>query len=423
MPTRRTTLTVVAAALGGCGRLGRKSRAEPEPPEPSDRAWYTHPQPSGNRRLAGRGDIRAAEPVEFSPDGRPQWLVARPGETGSRWTVATADGAVTDWHVADGTATRARSFGGLPAGTQPVIRRGPSGTDLLDPPDGLAARASPIVSPRRDGRASKLLYVAERGTLVVAGQETTRLAIDAIPDGRLAAVGDGRYACFGDRTDRYRHGALGDSVEGETLYVVDADDAEVVARATLDAPVVFEGIQPLVADLDGDGDPEIVTTVADEHDGARIAVFSPDGRRIATGPVYGPGWRHQLAVAPFGPDGRPELAVVRKPHVDRVAEFYRLNDGALDVVATAEGVSSHTYGSRILSGAVAGQFAGAATELLVPTAEREALAAVRRASGSASVAWRLPLNGTLASNVTGVSLDGGVAVGAATDQTVSVWQA
>lgn len=423
MPTRRTALAGIAAVLAGCGSLDRGDTADPTPPAPTDTAWYTHPQPTGNRLLAGAGDIRAAEPVQFSPDGRPQWLVARPGETGSRWTVATADGAVTDWHVADGTATRVQSFGGLPAGTQPVVRRGPSGTDLLSPPDGLAARASPIVGPRTDERASKLLYVAENGTLIVANQETTRLAIDAIPDGRLAAVGDGRYVCFGDRTDRYRHGALGDSVEGETLYVVDAASAEIVARATLNAPAVFEGIQPLVADLDGDGSPEIVTTVADERNGARIVVFALNGRRIATGPVYGPGWRHQLAVAPFGPDGHPELAVVRKPHVDRVAEFYRLRDGALEVVATADGVSSHTYGSRILSGAIAGQFSNGATELLVPTVKRDALVAVRRESDGASPAWRLALDGPLTSNVTGISLKDGMAVGAATAETVSVWQA
>ncbi|MDS0261512.1 hypothetical protein NDI56_19100 [Haloarcula sp. S1CR25-12] len=288
----------------------------------------------------------------------------------------------------------------------------------------MGTHASPVVTPRTDGSPSRLLYVADNGDLVVAGAETARLSIDAIPDGRLAAVGDDRYALFGDRTSRYRHGALGDSKEGETLYVVDAETAEITAQAALDAPAVFEGLQPLVADLDDDGTPEIVTTVADERDGARIAVFAPDGRRLATGPIYGPGWRHQLTVAPFGPDGGPELATVRKPHVDRVVEFYRLRGGSLDVVATADGFSSHTYGSRVLSGAVAGQFADdGGAELLVPTATRDELAAVRREPGGTTVGWRQPLDGTLASNVTGVPLTGGgVAVGAATDETVRVWQ-
>jgi len=278
---------------------------------------------------------------------------------------------------------------------------------------------------RTDDEPSKLLYVAESGALLVVAAETTRLAVDAIPDGRLAALGDRRYALFGDRTGRYRHGALGDNIEGETLYVVDATSAEITAQVTLDPPAVFEGIQPLVADLDGDGDPEIVTTVADERDGARIAVFDPAGNRLATGPIYGPGWRHQLAVAPFSPEGRPELAVVRKPHVDRVVEFYRLRDGSLDIVALSDGYSSHTYGSRILSGAVAGQFAGDdSAALLVPTTARDELAALRRDESGVAVGWRRSLGGTLTSNITGVTLaNGGVAVGAATAGTVSVWQA
>ncbi|MEA5388072.1 hypothetical protein VB779_14210 [Haloarculaceae archaeon H-GB11] len=112
-------------------------------------------------------------------------------------------------------------------------------------------------------------------------------------------------------------------------------------------------MQPLVADLDGDGEPEIVTTMADSENGARIAVYSPAGERIATGPVYGPGWRHQLAVAPFGPDGATELAAVLRPHVTHTVEYYRLEDGELSVRATVIGVSSHTYGSRNLDEAVA----------------------------------------------------------------------
>jgi len=425
MPTRRTALVGLAGGLAGCGLFDRERTAEPSPPAPTDAAWYTHPQPSGNRTLSGTGDLRGVDPVTFAPEGRPQWLVARPGETGSHWTVATDDGRVTDWHVVDGDATKSGEFGRLPPETQPVVRRSPSGTAVLDPPAGLAASASPVVMLRTDDEPSKLLYVAESGALLVVAAETTRLAVDAIPDGRLAALGDRRYALFGDRTGRYHHGALGDNIEGETLYVVDATSAEITAQVTLDPPAVFEGIQPLVADLDGDGDPEIVTTVADERDGARIAVFDPAGNRLATGPIYGPGWRHQLAVAPFSPEGRPELAVVRKPHVDRVVEFYRLRDGSLDIVALSDGYSSHTYGSRILSGAVAGQFAGDdSAALLVPTTARDELAALRRDESGVAVGWRRSLGGTLTSNITGVTLaNGGVAVGAATAGTVSVWQA
>lgn len=426
MRTRRTVLAGLAAGLAGCGVFDGPEAVEGEitPPGATTEAWYTHAQPTGNRTLPGDGAIGTTEPIEFSPNGRPQWLVARPTSGGSRWTVATADGSLTDWDVSDGTGTRERAYDSIPAETQPVVRRGPGGVAPLYPPGELSVQASPMIRPVTSDRPSQLLYMAGNGDLVITGSETVRLPVDGLPDGRLAALGDGRYALFGDATDRYNHGALGDSIEGETLYVVDADEGELVAQSTLDPPAVFEGLQPLVADMDDDGRPEIVTTVADSADGARIAVFSPSAQHLATGPIHEPGWRHQLAVAPFGPGGESELAVVRKPHVDRVLEFYRLRDGGLNIVATATGVSSHSYGSRILDGALAGSFTGDGTpELLVPTAPQDELAVIRRGRDGASVASRLSLDGQLTSNITGVTRpDGGVVVGVATATTVRVWQ-
>ncbi|ERH02121.1 MAG: hypothetical protein J07HN6_01686, partial [Halonotius sp. J07HN6] len=165
-------------------------------------------------------------------------------------------------------------------------------------------------------------------------------------------------------------------------------------------------------------------TVADTANGARIRVYDIDGGAIATGPIYGPGWRHQLCVAPFGPNATPELAVVRKPHVDRTVEFYRLTDGALEVVATKQGYSSHTYGSRNLDGALAGDLDGdGRPELLVPTTPRQELAVLQRTDGGVEQAFSLPLGGTLTTNVAGVALDDGrIAVGAGTATGVRVWQ-
>jgi hypothetical protein len=272
---------------------------------------------------------------------------------------------------------------------------------------------------------SRRLFVAANGDLVVDGDDRSRLSIDAPPDARPASLGDGRYVVYGDATDRYGHGALGDTLEPSSLVVVDPRDPAVITRTVLDAPFVFEGLQPLVADLDGDGDPEVVTTIADAENGARIAVYSPAGERIATGPVYGPGWRHQLAVAPFGPDGATELAAVLKPHVTHTLEYYRLEDRDLNVRATVDGVSSHTYGSRNLDGAVAADLdADGTVELLVPTTDRRRLVAVARRSSDAQIQWEWELGGQLMSNLTGVGLDdGGVAVGAATANDVIVWSA
>ncbi|MFB6150678.1 MAG: FG-GAP repeat domain-containing protein [Haloarculaceae archaeon] len=445
MPTRRALLgTLSVLGFTGCSLPSRGGDAPASPPRgtatppPGTRYWYTHPRPTGNRTLPGVGDVRDADAVTFEPAGQPQWLVAHPADAGSHWTVVSADGRASRWRVGGGEAVRVGRYERLPARTQPVVatdgdeRWTDSGGDgttasdgaprLLRPPGDMAERTSPMVAPAEDG-SPVLLYVAVDGDLVVAGTERTRLDVDGLPDGRLAALGDGRYALFADPSGRYTHGALGDTTEGVTLAVVDPRRATVDWRATVGPPAVFEGLQPLVADLNGDGAPEIVATVADASDGARIAVFSGDGERIATGPVYGPGWRHQLAVAPFGPDGRPELAVVRKPHVDHVLEFYRLESGTLDIEATVEGFSTHTYGSRILDGAVAADLdADGRVEALVPTADRDALEAVRRSAGGADAVWRKSPDGAVRTNVTGVSLPDAIAVGAGTDETVTVWQ-
>ncbi|PSP32206.1 hypothetical protein BRC64_07280 [Halobacteriales archaeon QH_10_67_22] len=369
MPTRRTVLAMLSAGLAGCSlggedngpRTGTDRPPSPTPPGATS-YWYTRPEVTGNRTLPGAGAIDAAEPVTFEPEGGPQWLVAHPGPSGSFWTVVTTDGRATRWRVRDGEADRVAEYGSLPAGARPVVATG-------------------------------------------------------------EGVGDGRYALFTDTTDRYAHGALGDTTEGQTLTVLDPAGPTVDWQTTVGPDDVFEGLGPLVADFDGDGDPEIVTTVANAAEGARIAVFSTAGDRLATGPVHSSGWRHQLNVAPLGPEGRPELAVVRKPHVDRVLEFYRLEGGSLEIVATQGDFSTHTYGSRITDGALAADLDGdGRTEVLAPRSRRDSLGAVRRTADGARVAWQLTVDGQIGSNVTGVALDDGLAVGVGTAETVTVWQ-
>jgi hypothetical protein len=336
----------------------------------------------------------------------------------------TADGAVTTWRVVDGGATRVSRLDRTSPEAPPIVATGGDEPSLVPRPAAATARSGSLVAAGADGADPALVSVTESGQLVVRRERGHRLSVDALPDARPAAVGDGRVAVFAEPTDRYGHGALGDGVEPTALLVVDPSVPEVTARAALSAPAVFEGLQPLVADLNGDGRPEVVTTVADTADGARIAVFSPAGDRLATGPIYGSGWRHQLAVAPLGPDGAPELAVVRKPHVEHVLEFYRLAAGDLSVVAERRGFSSHTYGSRILDGGVAADVDGdGAVEVVVPSTDRQRLVGIRRTPDGTTASGEFPLDGGLASNVTGVERgSGGLAVGAGTAEAVRVWQ-
>ena len=120
----------------------------------------------------------------------------------------------------------------------------------------------------------------------------------------------------------------------------------------------------------------------------------------------------------------PELAVVETPHIGGTVRFYRREDETLRVVGSVSGYSSHTIGSRVLDGVVAGDFDGdGRPEPLVPDDSRTHLGAVRRTEGGAQEAWKLPIGGTLTTNVTGTRLaDGGVAVGVGHAEGVRIWQ-
>lgn len=418
-------LATLGVSLAGCTRLlqdDRSGDATPVGDPTGPRAgthWYPWPQPTGNRVLDGVGNIRSTTPAEI-PIENPSWLVGLPAPGGSDWIVLTEGGTATRHRVAGGAVVERQEYAPFP-GDVPVVRRTETDVSLVRPPAEVSSMAPPTFA---DGGRTRLALGTGGDLLVTRDGSTERVDIEALPDGRIVRFDEDRYALLGDSTDRYRHGALGDSVEGGSLVVVDAR-GNVQTRRAIDPPAVIEAQAPLAADLDDDGRRELLVPLADAADGARIAAFDPGGSRLATGPIHGSGWRHPLAVAPFGPEGEPELAVVRKPHVEHVLAFYRFDGGNLTVETTLGGFRSHTYQSRNLEGAIAADLdADGAVELLVPTTGRTELAAVSRTSGGAKLDWRLPLGGQLETNLTAVTLDdgSGVAVGAGTSDGVRIWQ-
>jgi len=101
-----------------------------------------------------------------------------------------------------------------------------------------------------------------------------------------------------------------------------------------------------------------------------------------------------LAAAPFGTSSEVEIVDVLTPHIGGIVEFYRLENGKLNVVAQAPGFRSHEIGSRNLDMAVAGDFDGdGRVELLVPNQTLDEIGGIRRTSDGAEVAWTLPIDG------------------------------
>jgi hypothetical protein len=242
------------------------------------------------------------------------------------------------------------------------------------------------------------------------------LPINALPDARILTDEKGRLLLLTDATQRYRHGVLGDSIEAASITMVETEpEVRVVLKIPIPDDTVVEGIAPIWADMDGDGTREIIVTLSNARQGAQVVVFDESGEPVAKGPAIGQGsrWRHQIAVAPFGPNGEMELVDVLTPHIGGVVEFYRLEGDELRIIAQVSGFTSHVFGSRNLDMAVAGDFDGdGRTELLLPDQTRTELGAIRHTSEGAEVAWTVDLDERLQTNIMAVALsDGGMVVG------------
>jgi len=435
---RRVALAALATTLAGCGRrstsddagartarTGSGGAGATVSPGDGDDA-YTHLRSSGNRVVGGAGAL-PSEPVDVPLDRAPAWVVGVRDGDRPVWVVVREDGRVRAFETGAGPV-RERSVvpGRLPAGAPPAATTSGGTLRLLAPPDGASPHVNPLALDAGTAHVADGALVRERtGTSGGEGEPTAdRLDVGALPDGRLVRTG-GRVFALAGVTGRYDHGVLGDGLEAGAAVVVDAEDWRVEHRIDV-APAVVEGIAPLAADVEGDGEPEVIVTLSDADRGARVAAFGLDGGRIATGPAIGQGyrWRHQLAVAPFGPGGETELAAVRTPHIGGTAEFYRLREGRFEIVAERAGYSSHAAGSRNLDGGLAGDLDGdGRTELLVPTDDRGTLAALRRTGDGVEEAFRLPVGGRVRTNLHAVGGDPDpVAVAVGRADALRVWE-
>jgi hypothetical protein len=420
---RRGLLAALAggasASIAGCtSALPDGLTTTPRPstaPTGVDRSTvaYTYGPPSGNRVAAGGIDLAAATRVDVDPSGTPAWVVGAPAADGdgTTWVVATEDGTLDAARVVDGEARLGTvSPPSLPAGTPPALD--PSRNRVLAPPTGASTLAHPTPTP------AGTVVVRADGTLAV-GDSTHD--VDALPDARVA-VGDDHAVVLAGATRQYDHGALGDGTEASAVAVVSLPDGD-VSTFPVDRGVV-EGTSPILADVTGDGTRDVLVTESDATDGARLVAYAPTGDVRARGPPVGSGyrWRHQLAVAPFGPDGTREVAVVKTPHIGGTVEFYRRDGDRLRIAATADGYSSHALGSRNLDGARAVDADDdGRVELVVPTDDRRALAVLARTRDGVRRIDSLSLPDRITGNLATATVDGSTALGAMTRQGLHVW--
>ncbi|MFC1907238.1 hypothetical protein ACFLW8_04040 [Chloroflexota bacterium] len=387
---------------------------------------YTYHRPDGNRLVSGQGAFPDASFIDIPLKGVPQWIVGAATGSGDLWAVVLDDGRVEGFRLESGQVQPMPIIPGqIPAGMPPLLKVSNGQPTLVIPATPSASKVThPIILPS----SGELVYIDTEGDVVFwDGAETGRLHLKALPDARLLADERERLLVLTDATTRYAHGVLGDRVEAGSITLIETEPVpRVISTIPVPGDSVVEGIAPIWSDITGDGLREIVVTVSNAREGARILVFDEAGSRIAAGPSIGQGsrWRHQLAVAPFGPSGETELLDVLTPHIGGVVEFYRLDGERLEVVAEVPGYTSHSIGSRNLDTAVAGDFDGdGQLELLLPSQKRTELGGVRRTVAGAEVEWTLPLGGRISTNIAAITLnDGRLTIAAGReDDVMRVW--
>ncbi len=186
-------------------------------------------------------------------------------------------------------------------------------------------------------------------------------------------------ARYEDPTTRYAHGVLGDAVEHGTLAL--RTDAGRTVRIVLPEVRVFEDTEPRLADLDGDGAPEVVVAESDNRLGARLAVYGTEGL-VAAGPFIGTAfrWLAIAGAADLDGDGAVEIAYVDRPHLAKTLRVFRYRDGTLTEIAALPGVTNHRIGERDIAGGI--RDCGAGPEIIVADAAWRRVLAVRLADGA-----------------------------------------
>ena len=152
-------------------------------------------------------------------------------------------------------------------------------------------------------------------------------------------------------TDRYAHGVLGDKLEWTTLVLSLADGTE--RRYTLPDDMVFEDLTPRLADITGDGVPEVITVESSLSLGARLAIYTASGRMVATDHIGQRNrWLAPVGAADFDGDGNIEIAYVDRPHLLQMLRLVRLEGGELREIARLRGVTNHRIGWSYIVGGV-----------------------------------------------------------------------
>ena len=158
---------------------------------------------------------------------------------------------------------------------------------------------------------------------------------------------------YADPTTRYAHGVLGDDIEHGTLVIYTDRTEGLSFRIVLPETRVFEDVAPRLADVDGDGDAEVVVVESEASTGAQLAIYDDTGKIAAT-PHIGTRnrWLAPIGVADLDGDGHMEIAYIDRPHLAKTLRVWRFKDGVLTEIAQLPGLTNHRIGERDIGGGI-----------------------------------------------------------------------
>ncbi|HIG31818.1 MAG TPA: hypothetical protein EYQ50_30000 [Verrucomicrobiales bacterium] len=386
----------------------------------------THIRSDGNRFINGSTHFLETVPRDIKLKGAPAWLVGIPWKDAVVWAVVLENGTVQGFQVS-GSSIQEISISPsvLPVGMPPMLYLSDEGPRLLSPLEDSSPWSHPVLL----NQEGKFGYIGREGSLVIGkGSETVSLEIDALPDAKILVDEKERLLFLASPTSVYPHGVLGDSLEASRIVLVNASsEPRIVSNIEVNTPFVIEGIAPLWVDFDQDGKREIVVTVSDSLEGAKLVVYSEEGNLIAESAPIGRGfrWRNQMPVAALGPEGEMELVDILTPHVGGTLQFFQLRNQELVRSVFLKGFTSHRIGSRNLDLGMTGDFTRSGrAAVLVPNDARNSLGIIRHDRDGAKLIYSLPIGGSLSGNPMVVNTsDGGLALAVGrSDGHLRIWQ-
>lgn len=169
-----------------------------------------------------------------------------------------------------------------------------------------------------------------------------------IGTGAAADIVDARYSGL---SAAYGHWAMGQT--GEWDYLELRDGSGGWTRFAAPRGHVFEDLVPHLADLDGDGDHEVIVVESSTSLGARLAIWDEQGPVAFTAHIgQANRWLAVIGAADFDGDGSVEIAYIDRPHLARELKLWRLGPDGLGQVGGASGLTNHHLGAAEIEGGI-----------------------------------------------------------------------